>query len=170
MAIKLANRASERLDWHSLRQATAGTTAALAAGSGRADSAEDLAFATLQSGYRDHGGILQGESLAGCLSRAGRGGYVELARRIVAGELFSVRWRGAFWLPMFQFHPIELTPRTEPSKVLAELHGVLNGWQLARWHISVRGDLRGLRPLDLLESDLDAVLAAARADRLALAT
>lgn len=169
MAITPAHPDRARLDWHRHGQAAA-------AGSQRQhtfahatpdDAALDATFVALQSAYRGHGGIAQGDLLATGLSRAGRGGYAELARRIVAGDLFSFRWHDAFWVPLFQFDPLLLNLRAAPHRVLKELHGVLDGWAIASWHVRPHAGLRGRRPLDLLDTDLSAVLAAARAERCA---
>jgi uncharacterized protein (DUF2384 family) len=82
--------------------------------------------------------------------------------------LFSFRWHDSFWLPMFQFDAESLTMREAPRRVLDELHGVFDGWDMAQWHVRAHDDLHGQRPLDLLDTDLAAVLAAARADRHAI--
>jgi hypothetical protein len=94
---------------------------------------------------------------------------VELARSILAGQLFSFHWHDSFWLPVFQFEPMPPVPRAGPRRVLDELHGSLDGWSIANWYVRARDDLCGRRPLDLLDSDLGAVLAAARAERAASA-
>lgn len=62
-----------------------------------------------------------------------------------------------------------LTLRPAPRCVLDELHGALDGWALAGWYVRAQASLHGQRPLDLLDTDLDTVLAAARAERLAQA-
>jgi hypothetical protein len=49
--------------------------------------------------------------------------------------------------------------------VLAELHGALDGWAIARWFVTPSEELGGATPLARLDSDLPAVLAAARARR-----
>jgi hypothetical protein len=155
--------------WHRHEPAasTASQRGAMPACNGADDATRDAAFVALQAAYRGHGGIASGDSLAARLDRAGRGGYLDLARRIVAGDLFSFRWNDAFWVPLFQFDPVLLTLRAAPRRVLAELHGALDGWAIANWHVRAHDDLHGQRPLDLLDTELSAVLAAARADRCA---
>ena len=102
-------------------------------------------------------------NIAGSLFK--RGGYAELARRIVAGDLFSFRWNDAFWVPLFQFDPPLLNLLAAPHRVLEELHGVFDGWAIASWYVRPHAELQGQRPLDLLDTNLNAVLAAARAAR-----
>lgn len=125
----------------------------------------DADFVALQEAYRSAGGIGCGESMALRMSLTGSGGYVDLARRIVAGQLFSFQWHDQFWLPMFQFDAVLLTQREAPRRVLDELHGVLDGWAIAHWHVAPNAGLAGRRPLDLLDTDLPAVMGAARAAR-----
>lgn len=125
----------------------------------------DLAFITLQDAYRPHGGLVRAEALAACMSAAGCGGYVDLARSIVAGRLFSFHWHDAIWLPLFQLDPRSLAPRESSRQVLDVLHGAYDGWGLAHWHVQPHAALDGRSPLECLADDLPAVLAAARGDR-----
>ncbi len=125
----------------------------------------DAEFVALQQAYRGAGGIGCGETISLRMSLSGNGGYVDLARRIVAGQLFSFQWHDQFWLPLFQFDPLLLTQREAPRRVLDELHGVLDGWAIAHWHVAPNTALAGQRPLDLLDTDLPAVMGAARAAR-----
>lgn len=171
MPIQLAHADPTRLDWHrhARTAATSWPSAVPAArpapGSAPSDEAYDAAFVALQAAYRGHGGIAQGDALGARLARVGRGGYVDLVRHLVAGELFSFQWHGSFWVPLFQFDPALLTPRLAPRCVLDELHGVLAGWDIANWYVRGQPGLDGRCPLDVLDSDLAAVLDAARAER-----
>jgi hypothetical protein len=158
MPITLARSEPTRLDWHAHASRAAATQ-----GVGPSASACDASFLALQSAYRAAGGLVRGDDLAVRLGLAGRGGYVDLARRIVVGELFSFHWHDSFWLPMFQFDPLALTLREAPRRVLDELRGGFDGWDLAHWHVQANEALGGQRPLDLLDTDLPAVLTAARA-------
>lgn len=128
-----------------------------------AQAARYLEFATLQDAYRSHGGIARGDVLATRMSATGRGGFLDLARSIVAGQLFTFRWHDSFWLPMFQFDPEHLTSQEGPRRVLGELHAKLDGWSIAHWYVQPNARLGGQRPLDLLDSELNGVLAAAHA-------
>ena len=96
MPITLARSEPSRLDWHR-HMAPPATSFELPA----AAVSRDADFMALQDAYRDRGGLARGDHLAARLSLAGRGGYVDLARRIVAGQLFSFRWHDSIWLPMF---------------------------------------------------------------------
>jgi hypothetical protein len=47
------------------------------------------------------------------------------------------------------------------SKILAAMKGQLRGWELLLWFTGSNGYLNGTRPVDLLESVPDQVVAAA---------
>jgi hypothetical protein len=160
MPITLAVTEPSRLDWHRHRPAPLPWQDAMP------DS--DADFIALQDAYRQTGGIARGDQLAMRMGQAGRGGYIDLARRIVAGQLFSFRWHDCFWVPMFQFDPDSLSLREPPRRVLDELRGVIDGWDLAHWYVRANDTLAGHQPLQLLDTELPAVLAAARADRHAI--
>jgi hypothetical protein len=127
----------------------------------------DRQFVALQGAYRHCGGLTRGESLAQRMGAAGRGGYLELAARIVAGQVFSFRWHQDFWLPLFQFHPERFEPLEAPRRVTAELRGVMDGWAVASWYVTPLLALDGETPLAVLDIDLPAVLTAARAAHVA---
>lgn len=171
MPIIRAHADPARLDWHRHGLAAAmWAQARVEPAVARTEEVErDAAFVALRTAYRAHGGIAQGDSLAACLGSTGRGGYVDLTRHLVAGELFSFRWNQTFWLPLFQFEPGLLSLRAAPRRVLDELHGVLDGWAIANWFARPHEGLGRRRPLDLLDTELDRVLDAARAERSAAA-
>jgi hypothetical protein len=129
--------------------------------------ARDTKFVALQAAYRQSGGIVRGDAMATRMSLTGRGGYVDLARRIVGGQLFSFHWHDSFWMPAFQFDPELLCQREGPRRVLDALRGSMDGWTLAHWYVKAHPALDGQRPLDLLECDLPAVLRVAHAAHLA---
>ena len=170
MPITLANTPSVRLDWHRHAAWAVPAPARPEAGppsdGGEAgESAGDADFVALQEAYRPYGGLVRAEALAACMTSAGAGGYVALARALVAGKLFSFEWHHAIWLPLFQLDPGTLAPCEARQRVLDELRDVLDGWALARWHVQPHAALGGRRPLDLPAQALPEVLAAARADR-----
>ncbi len=125
----------------------------------------DHAFVALRAAYRASGGIVRGDDLARTFWDHQRGDYVSLARLIVAREIFSFRWNESYWIPMFQFERGEPAVKPGLSQVLAELVDVFDGWRLAAWFAQPSAWLNGQRPVDLLDSDLSGVRAAARVDR-----
>jgi hypothetical protein len=125
----------------------------------------DNGFIALCQAYRASGGISRGSDLAHWMVGRGQGDTRHLAALIVGGEAFSFDWRGTFWVPMFQFNPLQPAWGDGARQVLTELRPVLDGWSLAGWFVRGNGWLAGERPLDLLATAPQQVLAAARADR-----
>jgi hypothetical protein len=165
MAITLAasGSSSARVDWHALAARTRPAPPVA-----RHMLARDSDFLALQTAYRMNGGIARGDDVAMRMGRVSDSGYVDLARRIVAGQVFSFQWHDSFWLPMFQFEAEAMTLREAPRRVLDVLRFVLDGWSLAHWHVQPSMVLGGRRPLDLIDAEPDLVLDAARVTRLAL--
>jgi len=128
----------------------------------------DATFVAMQQGFRGSGGLVRGDALAASRGDGQCGGYINLARRLVAGDLFSFHWHDSIWVPLFQLEADRIALRDAPHQVLGELRGVFDGWDLAGWYLRCNTWLAQQRPLDLLDSDLPAVLAAARADRFAI--
>jgi Protein of unknown function (DUF2384) len=115
--------------------------------------------------FRSSGGIARGDDLGRLLDYLDRDDFVSLARLIASGSVFGFAWRESFWIPMFQFELRDLSLKPNGQAVLAELGGTYNGWSLASWFAEPNDWLYGRRPVDLLNTDLPAVLGAARADR-----
>ncbi|GAB7003691.1 hypothetical protein JCM18899A_11620 [Nocardioides sp. AN3] len=79
-----------------------------------------------------------------------------------AGRVFSVQHGGRALMPAFQFEASG-DVRTASQAVVATLRGVgLDGWQLWEWLASPTGWLDSDVPADLLDSEPEVVLAAAR--------
>ena len=135
----------------------------------RADRArvlpEDRDFLAMHAAYRASGGLARGDDLARLFEDRRCGDFVSLARLIATGEIFSFDWHRSFWVPMFQFELRDLSIKPAPRQVLAELARAFDGWALAIWFARPNSCLNAHRPVDLLDSNLPAVLGAARTDR-----
>ncbi len=130
-----------------------------------AGSLRDDEFVFLQQAYRPSGGLAHGDELATRLHVDGAGGYARLARWIVGRHVFSFAWHEHFWLPMFQFEPVELTPREGLRHVLAELVNVMDGPALAGWFAGPNDSLQGHSPVAMWATHKAAVHHAARMQR-----
>jgi hypothetical protein len=94
-----------------------------------------------------------------------QGDYASLARQIVDRDVLCFDWDASYWLPMFQFDLRDLSVRRDLLPVIRELQDDCDGWALANWFSHALDGLGGRTPVDLLDTDLAAVLAAARAGR-----
>ena len=79
------------------------------------------------------------------------------------GQIFAIHHKGIDYFPGFGLDPDR---GFRPLKALADVIGILaghkDGWGMAYWFQSVNGFLGGKRPQDLLATDPDRVIAAAR--------
>lgn len=126
---------------------------------------DDASFIALLNAYRPTGGLLRGDDLADLQAMRDQGDRVALARSIVAGEILCFEWNRTFWVPAFQLDRDSLLVASGARSVLAELSRAFDSWLAAQWFVAPNAWLRGGAPVDLMVSDLPAVIDAARADR-----
>ena len=126
-------------------------------------------FDAIISAYRLSGGMTTADDLELMLEEKRKGHFVSVAQQIVSRDIFSFEWQSQFWVPMFQFHPQDMTVRQEVIRVVHELTAVLDNWTLAVWFTEPNSWLRGRRPVDMIDNRFSDVLHAARADRLVAA-
>ena len=122
-------------------------------------------FDAIISAYQLSGGTARADDLELMLEEKRKYRFVNVARQIALRDIFSFEWQSQFWVPMFQFHPQDLTVRQEVVRVVHELTSVLDNWTLAVWFTEPNSWLRGRRPVDMMDSHFSDVLNAARADR-----
>ena len=79
------------------------------------------------------------------------------------GRIFSVTYEGTVLYPAFQFDR-EGRPLAAMAQVIRTLGSKSSEWELALWFMANTGWLDGQRPVDLLESDPEAVVKAAEAE------
>ena len=124
-----------------------------------------LALQAMRQVYRATGGLACGDDVGRQLEDRRCGDFVGLARLIVSGELFGFEWGGTFWVPMFQFDLRDLSIKISAQRVQIQLAPAFDGWKRAVWFARPNAGLNGRPPVDVLDIDLPAVLAAARAER-----
>lgn len=125
----------------------------------------DAQFRGLRAAYRHSGGLARGDDLARLLEDRQQGDFISLAKVLVGREVFGFKWHEELWIPMFQFELRDLSIKRAHRPVLAELMPVFDNWSLADWFARPNSWLFDQSPVQLLGSNLPAVLAAARADR-----
>ncbi len=85
--------------------------------------------------------------------------HATTSRWVTAGRVFALETPAGRVFPSFQF--VRGDPRPVISRILAALKGQVRGWELLLWFTGSNGHLDGARPVDLLESHPDQVVAAA---------
>jgi Protein of unknown function (DUF2384) len=118
-------------------------------------------FIALLEAFRGAGGTAPGEIVARLLEEHQAGNAVSLAKLVYTGQIFGFEWRYKLWIPMFQFDADTLALMPGAQRVRSSLPPLWSEWLLAFWFAAPNDQLDGRRPVDLLESDLDAVLLAA---------
>lgn len=131
----------------------AGSTEGFASSSG---------FVELLQAYRTTGGIAPGDVLGRLFEEHHVGNFVSLARLLANGQAFAFAWSHSWWIPMFRFHPGDLSIKAAVRGVRAELPATTDGWGFGAWFAGRNDQLGGQRPVDLLDSQLPAVMDAAR--------
>jgi hypothetical protein len=77
--------------------------------------------------------------------------------------VFGFEWRNSLWILMFQFNANDLSIAPASQAVRAELPELWSGWTVAMWFAMPNSRLQDRRPVDVLGSDVAAVLQAAQA-------
>jgi hypothetical protein len=126
------------------------------------DAPSGCGFIALLDAFRASGGTVPGEIIGRLLEDHRAGNGVSLAKCLYTGQVFGFEWRSSLWIPMFQFNADDLSIKPGPQRVRAELPSLWTGWMLASWFAAPNARLDARRPVDLLDSDLDAALRAAR--------
>ncbi len=119
----------------------------------------------MQRAFRATGGLVSGDRLADMLRSRVDQPISLLARWIVDGRVISFEARGATWLPLFQFDPDGVDVTDGVRRVLGELRGVFDNWELVQWFATPNTWLDGASPVDVIADDPQAVVQAARTDR-----
>ncbi len=125
----------------------------------------DHQFVEMLNAYRHSGGLARAEELVAMLQGRSDGGVSTLARWIVDRSVICFDWQAQLWVPLFQFEGPAMTLGPHLGAVFAELRGVFDPWQLARWFVLPNESLNGRSPVDVLRRRPVDVIAAARTDR-----
>ena len=124
-----------------------------------------LGFVALLSAYRSTGGTVRGDDLSRHVRSDAPGHLTNLARKLVSGAILSFSWRQTLWVPLFQFEDDGSEVKPAVTRILGELAGAFDSWEIAMWFVQPNSSLNEQRPVDLLDSHRVDVLQAARVDR-----
>lgn len=126
----------------------------------------DREFLEMLDGYRAYGGLARlQEVLTLFRQRPGVADLSTLAYWMVSRKVVCFEWQQQSWFPLFQLDREQLRPKASLQQVLAELSQVYDPWDLAYWFARPSPWLDDRSPVQVFDSDLQAVLYAARADR-----
>jgi hypothetical protein len=115
--------------------------------------------------YERVGGLARSDELLFMLRRRTSQPLSMVARWIVDRRVVSFEWQAQRFLPMFQFDLADMAIQPGTAAVLAELTGIFDDSEVAAWFAERSAWLQGRIPVEVLESDVQAVVDAARADR-----
>lgn len=119
-------------------------------------------FVRLLKAFRATGGTVPGEVMGELLKDRRCGDVVALAKLISTQRIFTFNWRGSFWIPLFQFDPLDFSVATGPRAVRSELPEVFDGWAVACWFAEPHPALGNRLPVDVVGIHLRSVRHAAR--------
>jgi hypothetical protein len=129
------------------------------------DQLEARQIETMRLAFRDHGGILSGDTLVERLRPACAQPISKLAKWIVARSVLCLAWQGSNLVPMFQFQPCDLSIRTSFTRAFDELKDTFDNWEIGLWFATPNLWLDDRAPVDCLDESWIDVVQAARADR-----
>ena len=125
----------------------------------------DTQFVTMLNAYRASGGLARAQEVVALFKRCEGPTVATLTQWIVQRDVICFDWRAQAWLPMFQFDRLHLQPDIKLKPVFSELAGTYGQWELATWFAEPNPWLESHAPVDMLLTDMPAVLNAARAER-----
>ena len=131
----------------------------------RFEASSDYRFVAMLDAYRNSGGLARCPELLALLKQRSVADVAILARWIVEREVICFEWQSQTWFPLFQFVRPEFVPDPRHFPILMELACIFDSAEVAYWFASPHPDLAESKPVDLLDSDMPAVLLAARATR-----
>jgi hypothetical protein len=111
------------------------------------------------------GPLMTGDELALVMRSCVDQPVSQIAQWIAHRQVINFVWRAQFMLPMFQFEPGSMRPRPPVCKVIAELAGAFDDWDIAVWFSHPNAWLDGELPAHAIVDDATSVVQAARADR-----
>ena len=124
-----------------------------------------LGFVALLAAYRPTGGVVRADDLSRHVRSDEPGHLTNLARKLVSSSILSFSWRQTLWVPLFQFEVGSSDVKSGVARILDQLTGAFDSWEMAVWFVQPNSWLNGMRPLDMLPSRQAEVLRAAQADR-----
>ena len=129
------------------------------------NGASDEQCAVFQRVFQRSGGLATSDALALFMRSQCDQPVSILARWIVRKHLVCLVWRSQTLIPMFQFDLAHCSVRAGMPEIIVELHAALDDFETIEWFARPNCWLAGAAPADVVPTDIQAVLEAARADR-----
>lgn len=126
---------------------------------------DDNQFLEMELAFSASGGIAHSEEVVQRLRKAVEQPISLVARWIVDRRVVSFVWQSQTWLPMFQFDMSTATLHPGVAEVMEELVSAFDDWDVAMWFVRPNAWLGDSMPVSVIDSDVRAVLDAARVDR-----
>lgn len=126
---------------------------------------DDNQFLEMEQAFSTSGGVVRSEELVQRLGKDVEQPISVVARWIVDRRVVSFVWQSQTWLPMFQFDMTTATLHPGVSEVVEELVSTFDDWDVAMWFVRPNAWLGDSKPVTVIDSDVRAVLDAARVDR-----
>ncbi len=129
---------------------------------------EDAVLSELIDGYSAHGGLASPDEVIYLMRPFWRQPISVLAKWIVDHKVVSFMWHAKIVLPMFQFVRPRMTPHPGVADAAPHLADLMGDEGVAAWFIRPCDFLGRVCPLELVMTDPEALLCAARRMRLTL--
>lgn len=126
---------------------------------------DDNQFLEMEQAFSASGGVARSDELVQRLGKDVEQPISVVARWIVDRRVVSFVWQSQTWLPMFQFDMSTATLHSGVAEVMEELVSAFDDWDVAMWFVRPNAWLGDSTPVTVIDSDVRAVLDAARVDR-----
>jgi hypothetical protein len=119
-------------------------------------------YAQARMRYMKEVPLLRSSDIAEFSGSTARNGSARASRWKKERRIFSVPWNGIDYYPAFQFSSTDGEPLPTIQKVLEIFGDKLSEWQTAFWFWGGNGWLHDASPMEVIESNPDLVVEAAR--------
>lgn len=126
----------------------------------------DASYESMVRGYRSTGGVLRRAEILRQMREVYSQPLSVFARWTIQREIVSFACDSQHLVPIFQFDLPSMKLRPEVRAIACELVPAFDEWEVALWFVQPNTWLPdAAAPVDYIDSDPEAVLQAARADR-----
>jgi len=128
-------------------------------------SQEFREYIVMKRAFQATGGMDSGDEVARRLVCCSTQPISTVARWILNRDVLAFRWACQTLIPLFQFEPIDMGLNPAVRSVLGELSDIYDRWGCALWFATPNPWLQEQRPVDIIRTQAQQVLDAARVER-----